>query len=125
MAIDWDAELLAPLMAEMSEGVAGDPTTWPLYTPRGLPAFRLADAVFDSQYRTTDIVADDSAGASNASPILGVRQSLFLRPPAENDSVFIPATLMNGLPAPGRTFIVRNAQADGHGHTKLLLMETT
>lgn len=123
MAIDWDAELLAPLMAEMGEGVVTDPSTWPLYTPRGLPAFRLADAVFDSQYRSTDIVADDSAGANNATPILGVRPSLFPRLPAENDSVFIPATAINRLPAPGRTFVVKNAEPDGHGHTKLTLME--
>lgn len=124
MAIDWDSELLAPVMAELGEGRATDPSSWPLYTWRGGFTLRLAGAVFDSQYRSTDIVVDDGTGANNAQPMLGVRSSLFLRPPAQNDSVFIPATPMNRLPEPGRTFLVRDAQADGHGHTKLLLMET-
>lgn len=122
MAIDWDAELLAPAMQVFGEGQPADQSTWPLYTPRRQPAFRLAGAVFDAEYEQVEIQGDGNA-VTTRRPVLGVRTSLFPRPPAQNDQVFIPATPLNQLPAPGRSYVVRDAQPDGHGHTKLMLME--
>lgn len=115
MAIDWDAELLAPVMAVFGEGDAGNPASWPIYTPRGLPAFALPGAVFDAAYQDVT-VNDDQTTTTAQRPVLGVRTSLFAQLPAQNDKVFIPST--------GKTYLVREPRPDGHGHALLMLMET-
>ncbi len=111
--IDWDAELLAPVMAVFGEGEASQPDNLPFYTPRGRPGFPLPDAVFDSEYRSVTELSDGSP-ASTLSPVLGVRRSLFAVPPKANDTVYIPR--VDG------TFIVKDPQPDGHGHILLILM---
>lgn len=117
MSIDWDALVLGPVMGIFGEGVPDDATkaSWPLYTPRGLAAFRLADAVFDAEYEQVDVNPGDGTVSTSRRPVLGVRRSLFPRPPAQNDAVFIPKT--------GKTYVVRDVQPDGHGHDKLMLQE--
>jgi hypothetical protein len=110
--IDWDAELLTPVMSIFGEGTA-DQSTWPIYIPVGLPAFRLADAVFDRAYSEVVIEGED-AGSTTKKPCLGVRVSLFDQMPQQNDRVYIPSVDTN--------FIVKNVEADGHGHAKLMLM---
>lgn len=114
MAIDWDTELLAPVMAAFGEGTESQPSSLPIYTPRGLPPFPLADAVFDRAY--TDVtLEDDGSENTTRKPCLGVRLSLFLhREPLQNDTVYIPSV-------PGH-FIVKDVRPDGHGHAKLILM---
>lgn len=112
MSIDWDAELLAPVMSIFGEGTA-DQSTWPLYTPAGLAPFRLADAVFDRAYAEVVIDGED-AGSTTKKPCLGVRVALFPREPLQNDTVFIPSVALK--------FIVKDVQLDGHGHAKLMLM---
>lgn len=114
MSIDWDAEVLAPVMALFGEGDASQHSTWPTYTPHGLPAFALADAVFDRAYADVTIDGDGSE-VTTRKPCLGVRAALFrLRPPQQDDRVFIPSV-------PG-TFLVKDVRPDGHGHIKLILM---
>lgn len=114
MSIDWDGLVLGPVMGIFGE--SADRAGLPVYTPRGLPAFELADAVFDAQYEQV-IVAGDGSQSTSRRPVLGVRLSLFLaRPPQQNDKVLIPAT--------GKTYVVKDVQPDGHGHALLLLMET-
>lgn len=113
MSIDWDALVLAPLMGIFGEGGPDDDEMLPLYTPRGLPGFRLHDAVFDAAYKAVDIV--DDVPTTSIKPVLGVRLSLFPRPPAQNDRVYIPSA--------GKTYIVRDPRDDGHGHMLLILME--
>jgi hypothetical protein len=116
MSIDWDALVLSPVMAVFGEGIPIDDLSLPLYTPRGLAPFRLADAVFDRAY--AEVVLDPDVGeVTNRKPCLGVRVSLFPRPPAQNDTVYIPSVDI--------TFVVKDVQADGHGHAKLLLMATS
>ena len=115
MAIDWDALVLAPVMAVFGEGDPAVPASQPFYTPRGLPGFPLADAVFDAEYEQIEINQADGSQSTTHRPVLGVRTSLFPRPPAQNDKVFIPST--------GKTYVVRDVQPDGHGHAKLMLME--
>lgn len=115
MAIDWDAELLGPVMSVFGEGNPADSSTWPLYTPAGGTAFQLADAVLDRAY--TDItLADDGSDNTTRKPCLGVRVALFGdTPPQQSDTVYIPSVGLN--------FIVRDVRPDGHGHARLLLME--
>jgi hypothetical protein len=101
-------------MGVFGEGEPADQSTWPLYTPRGLAGFRLADAVFDAEYEQVEITQDASQATSRR-PVLGVRTSLFPRAPAQSDKVVIPST--------GKTYVVKDVQPDGHGHAKLMLME--
>ncbi|KQN00566.1 hypothetical protein [Sphingomonas sp. Leaf25] len=111
--IDWDAELLAPVMAIFGEGEASQPETVPVYTPRGKAPFPLPDAVFDREYRSVDSLPDGSE-ATTIKPVLGVRAALFAIPPKVNDTVIIPRG--------GGKFIVKDQQPDGHGHILLILM---
>lgn len=111
MAIDWDKEVLAPVMQVFGEDLL------PLYAPRDGAPFLLSCAVFDSEYLEISDMSGDTAGQSTQRPVLGVRLSLFASPPAQNDTVTIPST--------GKTYVVRDVQPDGHGHAKLMLMETS
>ena len=114
MAIDWDAELLGPVMSVFGEGVSTDLLSLPLYTPKGGSAFRLVDAVFDNAYhQVTEL--DDGSTSTSIRPVLGVRASLFLTPPRQDDTVFIPSVNKN--------FGVADPRPDGHGHILLILME--
>jgi hypothetical protein len=114
VAIDWDQEVLAPVMGVFGEGLPEDPESWPLYAPvRGQP-FRLQDAVFDREYADVTLEGD-GAEVTTKRPMLGVRLSLF--PPGEpqqNALVFVPSC--------GERFVVRDVRPDGHGHAKLMLM---
>lgn len=112
MAIDWDAEVLNPVMSMFGEGDSADPATWPVYTPVVGAPFALADAVFDREYLSVTLF---DAGSENttAKPVLGVRLSLFAVPPRQNDKVLIPSV--------GITYIVKEVQPDGHGWAKLAL----
>jgi len=112
MAIDWDTELLGPVMACFGED---ETTGLPVYTPQGLPAFELADAVFDAQYEQV-VLDGEGSQQTTRRPVLGVRRSLFPRDPAQNDTVYIPSV--------GKTYVVKNPEPDGHGHVLLMLMET-
>lgn len=113
MAIDWDGLVLAPVMGVFGED---ERTGLPIYTPRGLPAFNLADAVFDAEYEQVDVNPDDGTTSTSRRPVLGVRLSLFQRPPAQSDRVYIPKA--------GKTYVVRDVHPDGHGHAKLMLQES-
>ena len=117
MAIDWDAEVLSPVMSVFGEGDLGDPASLPLYAPRGREPFLLPDAVFDSEYQQVDVNPQDGATSTSHLPVLGVRLALFLdRPPAQNDSVYIPAR--------DKTYLIVDVQPDGHGWALLRMMET-
>lgn len=114
MAIDWDAELLQPVMAVFGEGVPTAPASWPTYTPRRGPAFQLAGAVFDEQYRRL-VEQGEGSEVSTSTPVLGVRASLFAIDPAQGDRVLIPSN--------GKTYRIADVQPDGHGHILLILIE--
>jgi len=113
MSIDWDDLVLGPVMGIFGEDAAH--AGLPIYTPRGLPAFVLADAVFDAQYEQV-VLDGEGSQQTTRRPVLGVRRSLFPRDPAQDDLVYIPAT--------GKNYLVKNPQPDGHGQVLLLLMET-
>jgi hypothetical protein len=105
MSIDWDTNLLGPVMAVFGGGVN--------YRPRSGAAFDIADAVFDAQY--TYVAKDPQTGddVTTTSPVLGVRSILFSTPPKQNDSVLIKAS--------GILYVVKDVLPDGHGHIRLLL----
>jgi len=117
MSIDWDAELLQPLMSLFGEGQPADQSMWPIYTPAGGTAFALADAVFDRQSGEIEPEEGIISATTIRRPVLGVRLALFATypdAPAQGDSVFIPSV--------GMTFLVSNSLEDGHGWSKLVLM---
>lgn len=119
MAIDWDAAVLAPVMGVFGEGDPVNPATLPLYMPRSAAPFRLRDAVFDAEYLGVDTTPGDQVGETTSRPVLGVRITLFTALglyPRQNDRVTIPST--------GKTYLVRDVRSDGHGHAKLMLMES-
>ncbi len=118
MAIDWDAELLGPVMDEFGEGLATVPSSWPTYrASRGSMAIPIRGAVFDSQYqRVTDL--GDGQTETSYFPVLGVRNAVFAQAgiePKQSGIVYIPSV--------AQLFAVQDVQADGHGHTLLILME--
>ncbi len=114
MSIDWDDFVLTPLMGIFGEGVPGDPSSWPRYTPRGGSAFQLPDAVFDEQYHRV-VEQGEGSEVSTTTPVLGVRAALFPQPPDQGDRVFIPSN--------GKTYRIADDQPDGHGHILLILIE--
>ena len=116
MSIDWDGEVLGPLMDVFGEGDPTDSTTWPIYTPQGGAPFALRGAVFD---RETMIItpAGDGTEIVSRAPTLGVRDALFGTPPKQGDLVAVPSA--------GKSFRVREARPDGHGHTRLFLNATS
>lgn len=109
MAIDWDAEVLGPVM-----GVFGEDQL-PTYTPVNGPSFALADAVFDREFQEVNLLGDGGDNTTRR-PVLGVRLSLFAWPPIQGDTVYIPSVGLN--------YLVREVQPDGHGHAKLMLQVT-
>lgn len=109
MSINWDADVLGPVMAVFG---ANEAFQLPTYTPAGGVGFLLADSVFDREYLVVTLSGDGSDNATRR-PVLGIREALFAVPPAQNDLVFIPSV--------GVTYIVREVQPDGHGWSKLML----
>jgi hypothetical protein len=113
MSVDWDAEILAPVMSAFGEGAPADQSTWPIYMPAsGALSFPLASAVFDSQSDTVD--SGDLSVSTTRTPVLGVRLALFQHHPKQDDRVFIPSVKA--------VFMVDDVRPDGHGWAKLVLM---
>jgi hypothetical protein len=115
MAIDWDADVLGPVMAVFGEGDPALSATLPIYMPQAGPSFTLADAVFDREYLDVNQFGDGGDNTSRK-PILGVRLALLPTPPLQGDRVYIPSVNL--------TYIVREVRPDGHGHAVLSLNAT-
>lgn len=107
MSIDWDGLVLSPVM-----GVFGDEV---IYTPRGGSPVTINDAVFDEESTELAVGMDDQASTQRR-PVLGIRSSSLPFAPKQDDRVTIVKT--------GKTYIVREALPDGHGHIHLKLMAT-
>ncbi|MDE1901516.1 MAG: hypothetical protein KGI37_07730 [Alphaproteobacteria bacterium] len=108
MAIDWDVEVLGPVMAEFGEQIT--------YMPQSGAAFTLIDAVFDQAYQSL-VLLENGPPVTTESPVLGVRVAEFpsAAPPRKGDTVAIPSVAM--------VFKVKEVHLDGHGHAKLMLNE--
>lgn len=104
MAIDWDAEVLGPVMAVFGEAV--------LYLPRYGSPISIPDAVFDEESSEIQI-GEDAQVATQRKPVLGIRAAL-VPGAAQSDRVQIVRT--------GTMYVVKDVEPDGHGHLKLSLM---
>jgi hypothetical protein len=119
MAVDWDALVIGPTVAEF--GIAA--------TYRSQSASFPITGVFDEAY--LELTPFGRGGLIDAEgfnlgapgsittemPVLGVQLSQFPAPPEQADTLFIPPCLAN----PGGTYVVKEIRSDGHGWAKLLL----
>ena len=104
--IDWDANVLQPLM-----GVFGEPITYQPAAFRSRP-FTIT-GVFDDGYMA--LVLLDDGGPANASfnPVLGIRLAEFPSPPKQSDRLTVQST--------GNSYVVNLVKPDGKGGAKLEL----
>jgi hypothetical protein len=104
MPIDWDAEVLGPLM-----GVFGEPV---IYLPLAGGSLAIT-GVFDNAYLKEVMFEDASSGVTEVAAVLGVRLSQFPSMPVQNDQISVPSV--------NSTFVVREVRVDGRGGAKLML----
>lgn len=108
MPIDWNAEVIGPLI-----GVFGEPVT---YRPLAGGSFPIT-GVFDDAYLKEVMFEDASSGVTEVSAVLGVQLSQFPAPPAQNDGLSVASV--------NTTFVVRDVRVDGRGGAKLLLSKVS
>ncbi|EIM2940347.1 hypothetical protein K5Z62_004256 [Escherichia coli] len=102
--VDWDGELLAPLMSVFGEVCEHHPRGGEAYTVTG---------IFDRAYSQQLTGEDGSAVSVSTFPVVGVRDAELMIPPRQGDIFRIIRT--------GETFIIRDIQPDSHGGTRLEL----
>ncbi len=102
MAIDWDGNVLAPVL-----GVFGESIT---YSPAAGAPFAIS-GVFDEAYSEIDLAG--GMPVTTDTPVVGVRLAQFAAPPSQGDSLTIARL--------GWTFVVKEVRPDGHGYAKLML----
>ena len=112
--INWDLEVLGPLMGS---GVFGEDIQ-PTYMPALGSSFPI-DGVFDDAAKVVVILDDGAPGMQTTDPTLGVRLSQFPADPVAGDKVFLPANV--ALRRPNQLFIVSEVLPDSHGWAKLEL----
>lgn len=104
MPVDWDAEVLGPLMGVFAEPVR--------YRPRaGAPL--TINGVFDDAYQKEMLFSDASVEMTTVQAVLGVQLSQFSVPPAQNDQLTVVRT--------GGAYVVKDVRVDSHGGAKLIL----
>lgn len=102
--IDWDAEVLGPLM-----GVFGEPVQYRPHT--GAPL--TISGVFDDAYQKEMLFSDASVEITTVQAVLGVQLSQFKVLPAQNDQLTVEST--------GASYVVKDVRVDGRGGAKLIL----
>lgn len=108
MPINWDADVIGPLM-----GVFGEPV---IYTPFGGTAFQIT-GVFDDAYLKEVMFEDGTMGTNTVSAVLGVQLAQFPTPPAQNGSLTVISN--------GATYLVREVRPDSRGGAKLMLSKVS
>jgi hypothetical protein len=106
MGLSFDQLILAPCMNTFGEVNQGYPI--PTYYPRLGEPFEL-NGVFDHAYR--EHVIQDGLPVTVTMPVFGVRASDCVIYPEPDDEISIR----------GKTYVVREARPDSHGHIKLML----
>jgi hypothetical protein len=101
--IDWDKQVLGPVI-----GVFGEPAT---VTPQTGSSYEVS-GVFDEAYKAVDGFSGIES-ITSISPVFGVQASACAIRPQQGDAVTIARI--------GITYIIRDIHDDGHGHLKLLL----
>lgn len=102
--IDWDAEVIGPLMGVFGESITYQPVVGGAFPVTG---------IFDDAYLKEVLFDDASTGVTEASAVLGVQIAQFPTPPAQNDRLVVDRT--------GAVYVVREVRLDGHGAGKLML----
>lgn len=102
--IDWDAEVIGPLMAVFGEPVQYRPRTGAPLTING---------VFDDAYQKEMLFSDASIELTTVQAVLGVQISQFPVMPAQNDQLTIVRT--------GAAYVVKDVRVDSRGGAKLIL----
>ncbi|EFJ8793611.1 hypothetical protein AXA14_004893 [Escherichia coli] len=106
MAINWDRHLLKPLEKVFAEAVNWRPSD-------GSEPYDIS-GIFDRAY-TQDVepLDDGDPTINTTSPVLGVRDAIFRKPPVRGDRLF--------LYRESCVYVVSDVQPDSHGGTKLIL----
>lgn len=108
--IDWDTDVLAPMM---DAGVFGE-NVQPVYTPKGCLPFSI-DGVFDDAYVGLSLEGAEPE-FQTLSPVLGVRLAQFPAGTTPNQGDTVRVASVN------TTYKVMSVKVDGHGWAKLVLM---
>lgn len=111
MALNFDALLHGPVAAIFGE--QGQGAALPVYQPQTGAAYPV-DGIFDDAYIEADLLS--GIGANTVENVFGARLAAFAATPVQGDLITIPRV--------GKTFLVRDAQPDGHGWVQLRLNET-
>lgn len=111
MAVDWDQDVLAPMMSSDVFGEAVQPT----YRPAAGGSFPI-DGVFDSGFKGLVISADGEPNIATSQPVIGVRLAQFSALPLKSDKIDI--TIKGQVV----TYMVADVQPDGKGHAVLPLL---
>lgn len=108
MPVDWNAEVIGPLM-----GVFGEPVT---YRPLAGGSLSIT-GVFDNAYLKDVMFEDASSGVTEIHPVLGVQLSQFPSPPLQNDMLSVASV--------NTTYVVREVRPDSRGAAKLVLSKVS
>lgn len=106
--VNWDSQVIGPLM-----GIFGEPVT---YKPAAGGAF-VVNGVFDDAYLKEVMFEDASTGTTEVSAVLGIQLSQFPTVPVQNDQLSVARV--------ATTYVVREARPDSHGGMKLLLSKVS
>ncbi|MFM0306272.1 hypothetical protein P0D71_00560 [Paraburkholderia sp. RL17-383-BIF-A] len=108
MPVNWNAEVIGPLM-----GVFGEPVT---YRPFAGGSLQIT-GVFDDAYLKEVMFEDASSGVTTVSAVLGVQLSQFPSDPVQNDQLYVASV--------NTTFLVREVRVDSRGGAKLMLSKVS
>jgi hypothetical protein len=108
MPVNWNAEVIGPLM-----GVFGEPVT---YRPLAGGSLQIT-GVFDDAYLKEVMFEDASSGVTTVSAVLGVQLSQFPSIPVQNDQLSVASV--------NTTFLVREVRVDSRGGAKLMLSKVS
>lgn len=112
MAIDWEGEVITPLVEVFGEAAQ-------YYPADASPAFHV-NGVFDEGYRET-VIIDSLSYTSDAMPVIGFDKPQFDAQgyvPVKNDILQLTDPKSVNY---GKTFMVKEVRPDDHGHLKLML----
>lgn len=104
MPVDWDAEVLGPLM-----GIFGEPAT---YMPAAGGSFPVI-GIFDKAYQKETLFDDGTVGVTTELPVFGIQLSQFPAMPVQGDRLSVASI--------NTTYAVREVRQDSHGCAKLML----
>jgi hypothetical protein len=108
MPVNWNAEVIGPLMSVFGEAVT--------YRPFAGGSFQIT-GVFDNAYLKEVMFEDASSGATEVSAVLGVQLSQFPSIPMQNDQLSVASA--------NTTYVVREVRTDSRGGAKLMLSKVS